>query len=119
MDQMQMTNCNPVTLVLPKMVNGSSDTKLMRGLIDSGSDKTAIARKVLPTDCKPTQISSETCLGFGGTATIHEKVRLDKVILPEFSRSLMIESFNAVMMDGQSKYDIILGQDFLQKLVKL
>lgn len=103
-------------LVLPKIINGLSDAKLMHGLIDSGSDKTAIARKVLPTNCKPTQIPSETFLWFGGTATIHEKVMLDEVILPELSRSLMIESFDAVVMDGQSNYNIILGRDFLQKI---
>ena len=28
----------------------------------------------------------------------------------------MIESFDAVVMDGQSNYDIILGRDFLQKI---
>ncbi|GFH61911.1 hypothetical protein CTEN210_18387 [Chaetoceros tenuissimus] len=115
-DQMKMTNRNPVTLILPKLINGMSDVKLMRGLIDSGSDKTAIVRAALPSGCPLTEIPAESFLGFGGMATIHEKVTLQQVILPEFSRSLQIESFDAVVMDGRSNYDIILGRDFLQKI---
>ncbi|GFH49195.1 hypothetical protein CTEN210_05671 [Chaetoceros tenuissimus] len=115
-DQMKMTNRNPVTLILPKLINGMSDVKLMRGLIDSGSDKTAIVRAALPSGCPLTEIPDENFLGFGGITTIHEKVTLQQVILPEFSRSLQIESFDAVVMDGRSNYDIILGRDFLQQI---
>ena len=61
-DQMKMTDHNPVTLLLPKSINGSSDAKLMRALIDSGSGKTAIARNALPTECQVTQIPSENFL---------------------------------------------------------
>ncbi|GFH49197.1 hypothetical protein CTEN210_05673 [Chaetoceros tenuissimus] len=73
-------------------------------------------RAALPSGCPLTEIPAESFLGFGGTATIHEKVTLQQVILPEFSRSLQIESFDAVVMDGRSNYDIILGRDFLQKI---
>lgn len=57
----------------------------MQALIDSGSDRTAIGRHALPSGCQVTQIPAKNFLGFGGTATIHEKVTLQEVILPEFS----------------------------------
>ena len=71
-----MMTHNPVTLILPKRINGMSDIKLMWGLIDSGSDKTAINRAALPLRCPITEISAENFLGFGCTATINEKVTL-------------------------------------------
>ena len=42
-------------------------------------------------------------------------VQLNGVLLPEFDRNKCIDSQGALVFDGASKYDMILGRDFLHK----
>jgi hypothetical protein len=42
-------------------------------------------------------------------------VVMRKVRLPEFDKNCVVEEQKAVVFDGQCKYDIIFGADFLSK----
>lgn len=52
--------------------------------------------------------------GFGGTKILNEVVELQKILLPEFSKSFQIEIIQALVIDDKPKYDLIVGRDVLK-----
>jgi hypothetical protein len=41
---------------------------------------------------------------------------MTNIVLPEFDRNKNIDSHHALIFSGPSRYDIILGRDFLLKI---
>ena len=82
--------------------------------MDSGSTSVFINRKRLPKGCVPSllqrNVHSQTAAGL---FVVNSHVTLRDIILPEFGRSLKIESLHACVFDADCKYDIIVGRDFM------
>ena len=104
----------PVTILEPKSVNDKGYNKTLRALLDSGASITCIKRKALPKGCVPHRIKGCNVQGFGGEKVLNEVLELQQVTLPEFSRSFQIERIQALIIDDDPKYDIILERDVLQ-----
>ena len=96
---------------------GTIDSKtLLKVLLDPGSTKTLINRKILPKDITPARLSKTTRVKtLAGTMTTSEMVILRNVRLPEFDKNQKIEEIKALTFDQNCRYDVILGADFLTK----
>ena len=77
--------------------------------MDSGSTSVFINRKRLPKGCVLSllhrNVHSQTAAGL---FVVNSHVTLRDIILPEFGRSLKIESLHAYVFDADCKYDILL-----------
>jgi hypothetical protein len=89
---------------------------LLKVLFDPGSTLTLISRKRLPRHCKPCAITNKCQIHtLAGTCTAKEMLVMRKIRLPEFGKKRVVEEQKALVFDGQCKYDVIFGADFLSK----
>lgn len=106
----------PTTMMIIRSIQKQTSGRLLRILFDSGSGKTMINKSSLPKGCVPQvlekPISNKT---IEGTFTTQRRVHLDSIILPEFDRSLTIDTASAFVFDDECRYDIIVGRDILTK----
>lgn len=90
--------------------------RLLKVLFDSGSEATMFNRNSLPSDCRLHPLSdpilSQTTAGKFAT---HSWVQMEDIILPEFDRNRRVNFQQALVFDGDVRYDVILGRDFLGK----
>ena len=107
----------PSTLLIARTMQGCTSMRLLRVLFDSGGTVTMVNRRCLPKGCNPhvldKAITSNTISGTMKTKCV---VKLEGIVLPEFDRNKKIDEQMALVFDGPSKYDLILGRDFLQKI---
>jgi len=103
----------PITLLNPGFINDTPYYNTMRALLDSGASLTCVHKRCLPQEVIPYEVRECNIQGFGGTRSITQMVDLRRVILPEFSKSFMIEKINAYVVDIDTKHDIIVGRDVL------
>ena len=73
-----------------------------------------INSSALPKNCVPRLLQKPLkTTTIQGTMETKRFVQLDKLMLPEFDRSLKVEQHYAYVFNGPCKYDIILGRYFL------
>jgi hypothetical protein len=89
----------------------------LKVLLDSGSTTTMINRKCLPRNCQICKISKSRKIGtLAGPYISSEMVVLRNLRLPELDKNRNVDQQKALMFDADfSRYDVILGADFLSK----
>ena len=90
--------------------------KPLLALLDSGATNSFINENVIPKGVigTPTkEIQSQT---LAGSFLSNKMISLQKVSLPEFLPNRIFNSFDVRIMNGNCRYDLILGRDNLSKL---
>ena len=107
----------PVTIMCIKTIGGVVSQKILRILIDSGSTRTLIHKRVLPENTKPQQLAKGKGIStLAGTMRVESVVRLRDIKLPEFDKNRTVDELKALVFDSPCAYDILLGADALKKL---
>jgi hypothetical protein len=100
--------CNTISLVRSRTI--------LKVLFDPGSTVNFIARKCLPRHCKPLPAARQCSVNtLAGSCTASEMVVLCAIRLPELDKNRVIDQHKAFVFDGDIRYDLILGADFLAK----
>jgi hypothetical protein len=90
---------------------------LLKVLFDPGSTATLINPKCLPKHCKANPIKQERKINtLAGSCESKNMVFMRNLRLPELDTNRIIDQQKALVFNGQCKYDVILGADFLSKL---
>lgn len=91
--------------------------RLLRVLFDSGDGATMIHRSALPEGVNLMVLDKRTRMNtLAGTHESSGKVMLKGLSLPEFDKSMNTEKQNALMFDTNCRYEVILGNDFINKM---
>lgn len=106
----------PSTMMIVKESNGTPFNRLLKVLFDSGNTATMINKQALPKATKPhvllNPITSKTVEGIFSS---DKMVFLESIKLTEFDNNKIIGKQAAILFSGPIFYDVILGQDFLEK----
>ena len=106
----------PITLLRCKGVNDGDTECLLKALLDSGGTKTMVHRKAIPRGCTPQRLTHPlTGSTINGTFETTDFVVLNRLSLPELDPHKIVDDQQALVFDGPTQYDIILGRDFLQR----
>jgi hypothetical protein len=108
----------PASILIPSIIQGIENDRLLCCLFDTGGSSTIINRRALPKNVNPTKmkIPMKTTTA-AGVFQINEMVTIEQSILPEFTKQIKIQTLNAHIFDSPScHYDIILGRDILNQL---
>jgi hypothetical protein len=106
----------PTSIAVVDTISSVRSHTLLKILFDPGSTSTLISRKCLPRHCKPCAITNERQIHtLAGTCYTKQMVVMRKIRLPEFDKNCVVEEQKALVFDGQCKYDVIFGADFLSK----
>jgi hypothetical protein len=108
----------PIGLVLAKKIQNVASDKPLKTLLDPGSDKTFINRRVLPTGVNGKTVDTLAVNTLNGIDKISQKVILEGLTLPEFSATQKIDKKASAYVFNQpdSPYDLIFGLDLLVPL---
>lgn len=108
----------PITILVANTIGACRSRKLLKALLDSGSAKTLINKKVLPKHVVPTKINTKQVMHtLAGNMSVHDKVNLEDIRLPEFDKNRRVDGQKAFVFDRQDcRYDMIIGRDFLHKV---
>jgi hypothetical protein len=102
-------------MVLDTIVAVKSHT-LLKVLFDPGLTATLINSKCLPQHCKPfTKNQARTINTLAGSCTTGAMVVMRGLRLPKFDKNRVVEQQKALVFDGECKYNVSLGTDFLSK----
>jgi hypothetical protein len=89
---------------------------LLKVLFDPGSTFTLVNRKCLPRHCKTCPIKQECKINtLSGSCKTKEVVGMRNLRLPKLDKKCVVDQQKALVFDGDCKYDVILGADFLSK----
>ena len=103
-------------MILVKSIQGIPCSRIMKVLFDSGGSASMINSKALP---RGVQVSydhkTNLVQTLAGVMQPTGKVGVKGIRLPEFDRSLVIDSHDFLIFNAECKYDMILGGDFLAK----
>ena len=103
-------------MILVKSIQGIPCSRIMKVLFDSGGSASMINSKALP---RGVQVSydhkTNIVQTLAGVMKPTGKVGVKGIRLPEFDRSLVINSHDFLIFNTECKYDMILGGDFLAK----
>jgi hypothetical protein len=89
---------------------------ILKVLFDPGSTVTFISRKCLPRHCKTCPVTNSRSVStLAGSCTANEMVVLRAIPLPELNKNRVIDQQKALVFDGDIRYDLILGANFLAK----
>jgi hypothetical protein len=108
----------PASILIPSIIQGIENDRLLCCLFDTGGSSTIINRRALPKNVNPTKmkVPMKTTTA-AGVFQINEMVTIEQSILPEFTKQIKIQTLNAHIFDSPScHYDIILGRDILNQL---
>ena len=110
-------NETPATIYTANTIGLQHSRKLIRVLLDSGSNACLIKRSALPTGIIPKNLNDKKSFRtLAGTLTANQMVTMRDIRLPEFNRSTTIAQQRALIFDNPNcKYDLILGTNFLSK----
>lgn len=109
-------NMTPITIMVCNTIGLKVSRKILRVLLDSGSTKTLIHRRVLPKDLVPHKLGHDKEVNtLAGNMRVSEVVKLRDVKLPEFDKNRTIDEVNALVFDAPCAYDILMGADALKK----
>jgi len=107
----------PITILAANTIGCCQSRKILRVLLDTGSEVTLISRAVVPDAAMPKQTSSlKTVSTLAGTLMSNQVVSLRDIRLPEFDSNRKIESKKCLIFDQPCQYDMILGSDFLAQV---
>lgn len=106
----------PITILVPNTIGCCQSRKLLKVLLDTGSEVTLISHSVIPKAAIPKTMSdSRTVRTIAGTLTSNQCIRLRDIRLPEFDKNRRIDELKCLIYDQPCRYDMILGSDFLAK----
>ena len=88
----------------------------MIALFDSGGTISLIHERMLSTEVTPSISTNQIFTTLAGEFQSNRQVLLQDIVLPEFKRTAYIINHTCQVFIGPCSYDIILGQDFLQKI---
>ena len=107
----------PSSIAIVNTMNGVESKRPLRVLFDACSTFTHIYEQCLPKGCKPSPCTRHKIKTLDQVTYADETIRLDDIVLPEFSPSKHIDvGFNCLLAKGDSPFDIIFGDDFLSRL---
>ena len=106
----------PLSIMVCDTISSVRSRTILKVLFDPGSTVTFISRKCLPRHCKPCPVTrSRSVNTLAGSCTASEMVVLRAIRLPELDKNRVIDQHKALVFDGDIRYDLILGADFLAK----
>ena len=106
----------PLSIMVCDTISAVRSRTILKVLFDPGSTVTFISRKCLPRHCKPCPVAkSRSVTTLAGSCTAKEMVVLQAIRLPELDKNRVIDQHKALVFDGNIRYDLILGADFLAK----
>jgi hypothetical protein len=89
---------------------------LLKVLFDPGSTVTFISRKCLSRHFKPCLVTKACSVNtLAGSCTTNQMAVLGAIRLLELDKNQVIEQHKALVFDGDIRYDLIFGADFLTK----
>ena len=104
---------NPLSIMVCDTISAVRSRTILKVLFDPGLTVTFISRKCRPRYCPVTKSRSVNTLA--GSCTASEMVVLRAIQLPELDKNRVIDQHNALVFDGDIRYDLILGADLLAK----
>lgn len=105
----------PVTILVAGTVGCCKSQRVLRALLDSGSSRTLISKRVVPRNAKPKEINSKRFNTLAGQMTASKLVHMRDVRLPELNRNRGMRELKALVFNQPCRYDVILGSDFLNQ----
>jgi hypothetical protein len=106
----------PLSIMVCDTMSKVRSHTLLKVLFDPGSTVTFISRKCLPRHCKPCPVAKSRSVNtLAGSCTASNMVVLCAIRLPELDKNRIINQRKALVFDGNIRYDLILGADFLAK----
>lgn len=110
-------NMTPITIMTSQTICGVRFEKILRVLLDSGSTRTLIHKRVLPKDAQTQLLKKGKGVNtLAGTMQVESVARLRNVKLPEFDKNRTFDECKALVFDSPCAYDVLLGADALKKL---
>ena len=109
-----LKNETPATICTANTIGLIRSRKLLRVLLDSGSNACLIKRSALPKGIIPKDLNSKKSFTtLAGILSAKQMVTLRDIRLPEFDKNRRITQQRALIFDSKTcKYDIILGTNF-------
>jgi hypothetical protein len=102
-----------MTILAANTIGCCQSRKILKVLLDTGSEVILISPSVVPDAAIPKQISeSKIVKTLAGKLTSNQVVSLRHIRLPEFDRNGKIESKRCLIFDQPCRYDMILGSYF-------
>jgi hypothetical protein len=102
----------PTSLMVVDTISAVKSRVLLKVLFDPGSTATLINPKCLPKNCKAHPINQERKINsLAGSCETKSMV----VMRTELDKNRVVDQQKALVFNGQCKYDVILGTDFLSK----
>ena len=106
----------PLSIMVCDTISSVRSRTILKVLFDPGSTVTFISRKCLPRHCKPCPVTKSRSVNtLAGSCTANEMVVLRAIRLPELDKNRIVDQHKALVFDGDIRYDLILGADFLTK----
>ena len=106
----------PLSIMVCETISAVRSRTILKVLFDPGSTVTFISCKCLPRHCKPCPVTKSRSVNtLAGSCTANEMVVLRTIRLPELDKNRFIDQHKALVFDGDIRYDLILGADFLSK----
>jgi hypothetical protein len=106
----------PTSIMVVDTISSVKSRTLLKVLFDPGSTATLINRTCLPRHCKADPIKQERKINtLAGSCETTSMVVMRNLRLPELDKNHVIDQQKALVFNGQCKYDVILGADFLSK----
>ena len=93
------TSLTPVTIMVAKSIGAISSKILLKVLLDPGSTKTLISKKVVPRTASPAETGSQQRSTLAGTMKTTKMVYLRSLRLPEFDKNCIINEQKALIFD--------------------
>ena len=108
----------PISTIVCKKIQGVESKRVLKVLFDSGASHTLIRKQVLPPRCIPQRLDPRQGLSstVAGTFRCLEKVKLQKIFLPELDYKKQIHGTTAHVFDAPCAYDVIMGRDMLRAI---
>ena len=111
------TNLAPITIMVVDTISAVKSRRLLKVLLDSGSTMTLINKKCLPKNCQTCKTSHSRMVNtLAGSYNTSEMVVMRNIRLPELDKNRNVDQQKALVFESKTtKYDVILGADFLTK----
>ncbi len=106
----------PLSIMMCDTISAVRSRTILKVLFDLGSTMTFISRKCLPRHCKSCPVTKSRSVNtLAESCTASETVVLHAIRLPELDKNRVIDQHKALVFDGNIRYDLILGANFLAK----
>ena len=107
----------PSSIAVVAKINGLESQKPLNVLFDPCSTYSHIYESALPKGCRPSRCIPKRIKLLDTVSHADQVVKLEDIVLPEFSPTRHINKpLNCLVSKGQSRYDIIFGDDFLKRV---